>query len=286
MIKSISVNFRPEDKDSISLIGDLVQLLEKNNCKIMLPDYETIRNIKISKYISKADDFINKADLVIVVGGDGTFLRTARIFVDTGKPIFGINKGRLGFLTEFNPDEYKKHLIDILSRNFSVAERLVFEAIHIRNDNVINSSYFINDAVISKGGFSRAIGVELHIDGNYLNSYTGDGLIISTATGSTAYSLSAGGPIIAPSTENIFLLNPVCPHSLSTRPMVLPSNSILSARIISDFKNLSLTIDGQEVSQIEGDDEIIFRVTDKKIKLVTHPEKNFYAIIREKLNWG
>ncbi len=286
MIKSAAINFRPNDEGSLPLIEELADLLSKNNITIMFRDYEIIKNRSIAKYIVPDNDFVYNSDLVIVVGGDGTFLRTARLFIDTGKPIFGINKGRLGFLTEFSPEEYKKYLVNILKGTPVTTERLVFEAVHYRNNTELYRSCFINDAVLSKGGFSRAIIVELDLDGNFLNSYSGDGLIISTATGSTAYSLSAGGPIISPSAGNIFLLNPVCPHSLSTRPMVLPANSVLKAKVISDFKNLSLTIDGQEATQIEGNDQIIFRLTDKKVNLIPHPEKNFYVILKEKLNWG
>ncbi len=286
MITSVSINIRPYDESTLLLIKDLVDMLVKRNIRIMFREKDIGNSGPFSAYIADDGDFVYNSDLVIVVGGDGTFLRTARLFVDTGKPIFGINKGRLGFLTEFNPGEYEKFLLRIIDGDYTIAERLVFEAVHFRNDVKIYESCFINDAVLSKGAFSRAIGVELEIDGKYLNSYTGDGLIISTATGSTAYSLSAGGPIISPSAGSIFLLNPVCPHSLSTRPMVLPSSSVLRARVISDFKNLSLTIDGQESTQLEGNDEVLFRVTDKTIRLITHPDKNFYAIIKEKLNWG
>jgi len=286
MFNSVFINFRPDDSTSLPLIRDLVRMFEKREIRVMLPDYDIIRNEDCSTSITGEDEFRKSADLVIAVGGDGTFLTTARMFIETGQPIFGINRGSLGFLTEFSPDEYMKFLPDVLEGNFNLGERAVLEAQHIRKGNALNSMYFINDAVISKGAFSRAITVKLELDGEFLNCYAGDGLIIATATGSTAYSLSAGGPIITPSATDVFLLNPVCPHSLGTRPMVLPSSSRLKAKIVTEFKNLLLTIDGQEAIQIEGNDEVLFMVTDKKIKLITHPEKNFYAILREKLNWG
>jgi NAD+ kinase len=144
----------------------------------------------------------------------------------------------------------------------------------------------MNDAVISKGMLSRPIRIELEVDGNFLNSYIGDGLIISTPTGSTAYALSAGGPIVAPSSANVFLISPICPHSLSMRPMIFPASASLKARIVTDYKNLLLTIDGQESISIEGEDEIQIKRSDKKIRLITHPEKNYYDILREKLGWG
>ncbi len=286
MIKRAAVNFRPNDRSSLPLLKELTGFLEESGVSVSFRNDTGIDEDFISRNIAEDPDFIYNTDMVIVVGGDGTFLRTARLFIDTGKPIFGINKGRLGFLTEFNPDEYKKFLPEIIGGNFVTGERLVLEAVHMRGEKQVYSSCFINDAVVSKGGFSRAIGLEMDVDGYFLNSYTGDGLIIATATGSTAYSLSAGGPIITPSSGNVFILNPICPHSLSARPMVLPASSVLKVRVISDFTNLSLTIDGQEGTEVEGDDEVLFRKTDKKIRVVLHPEKNYYAILKEKLNWG
>ncbi len=286
MIKRAAVNFRPDDRSSLPLIEELTGLLEESGVDVIFRKDTGIGEEFITRRIADDADFVYNTDMAVVVGGDGTFLRTARLFINTGKPIFGINKGRLGFLTEFNPEEYKKYLPGILGGDCVTGERLVLEALHMRGGKQVYGSCFINDAVISKGGFSRAIGVEMEIDGSFLNSYTGDGLIIATATGSTAYSLSAGGPIIPPASGDIFILNPICPHSLSARPMVLPASSVLKVRIVSDFKNLSLTIDGQEATQAEGDDEVIFRITDKKVRVVLHPEKNYYAILKEKLNWG
>ena len=285
-IESVSINVRYNDTSSLSLLDELTQFLINRGVKISLPDYEIVKNSPLSRYIVDENEFINNADLIVVIGGDGTFLRTARQFVGTGKPIFGINRGRLGFLTEFGPDEYLLYLDEILNGNYTTTERSLLETSHIRKGETINTLCFLNDAVISKGAFSRAIRIELEIDGEFLNTYSGDGLIVSTSTGSTAYSLSAGGPIVIPAIHNVYIVNPVCPHTLGMRPMVLPSTLVLRARIFSEFTNLLLTIDGQEAIRIDGEDEVMFRQSDKKILLIPHPKKNFYAILREKLGWG
>lgn len=285
-MRAVSINFRYNDISSIPLIQELIEYLESKKVRILLPDFEIIHDTKCSQYIADQNEFVNSTDLIIAIGGDGTFLRTARQFVESAKPIFGINRGRLGFLTEFSPEEYITYLDQIFNGDFSTTERSLLEASHVRNGNTINTACFLNDAVISKGSFSRAIRIELEIDDEFLNVYSGDGLIVSTATGSTAYSLSAGGPIILPATKDVYLLNPVCPHTLAMRPIVIPSTSVLRVRIFSEFMNLLLTIDGQEAIRIDGEDEIFFRYSDKKISLVTHPKKNFYAILREKLGWG
>ncbi len=283
-IKTVSVNLRPDDESSIVIIKELAALLKSRNIKMLLPDSPAVRNFGFTEYISSTEDFVSRSDLVIVIGGDGTFLRTARLFSGTEIPIFGINRGRLGFLTEFNPNEYLVHLENVLSGKYSVVERILIEAFY-KGANGERSICFLNDAVISKGAFSRAIRLDLEIDGIFLNSYSGDGLIISTPTGSTAYSLSAGGPIIIP-TENVILLTPICPHTLAMRPMIFPFTSTLTARVVSDVENLLLTIDGQEAISINGGDEISFRKSSRKIKLIPHPDKNYYLILREKLGWG
>jgi NAD+ kinase len=285
MLKNVSINFRPDDHRSLEIIKKITELLSEKKIRTLLPDYEILYKKELSRFISNETDFLNSPDLVIAIGGDGTFLKTARMFLENGSPIFGINRGKLGFLTEFSPEEYEKYLLQILEGNFSTAERNVMEAVHNKN-GTSQSLYFFNDAVISKGAFSRAIQIELHVNDLFLNRYSGDGLIIATATGSTAYSLSAGGPIIVPDSNDVFIVNPVCPHSLSIRPIVLPAASNLKARTLTDMTNLLLTIDGQEAIEFSAGDELLFRKTDKKMKLILHPEKNYFSILREKLNWG
>ncbi|HNX24346.1 MAG TPA: NAD(+)/NADH kinase, partial [Spirochaetota bacterium] len=281
MLKKVSINFRPDDHKSLEIIKKIIRLLTDKKIKIQLPDYEILHKGDMAGFISNEADFLNSPDLVIAIGGDGTFLKTARMFLENGSPIFGINRGKLGFLTEFNPDEYEKFLLQILDENYTTAERNVMEAVHNKN-GTSQSLYFFNDAVISKGAFSRAIQIELHVNDLFLNRYSGDGLIIATATGSTAYSLSAGGPIIVPDSNDVFIVNPVCPHSLSIRPIVLPAASNLRARTLTDMTNLLLTIDGQEAIEFSAGDELLFRKTDKKMKLILHPEKNYFSILREK----
>jgi len=285
MIKNVSINFRPDDQKSLEIIKNISDILCYKKINTLLPDYKILHNGVLERFISRENDYLRNSDLVIAIGGDGTFLKTARMFLESKAPIFGINRGKLGFLTEFSPEEYEKFLLNILDGNFIIAERNVMEAVHNKNGNS-QSLYFFNDAVITKGAFSRAIQIELHVNDIFLNKYSGDGLIIATATGSTAYSLSAGGPIIVPDANDIFIVNPVCPHSLSIRPIVLPAASNLMARTLTDMTNLLLTIDGQEAIEFSAGDELLFRKTDKKMKLILHPEKNYFSILREKLNWG
>lgn len=286
MIRTVAINFRPDDGICAIMLESLVEFLENEGMTVLLPDYDAIRSHPCHRLSVSAQRFIETADLAIVIGGDGTFLRTARLFLKTGCPIFGINRGRLGFLTEFNPEEYREHLSGVLRGSYTYIERLALEAAVVRNGRETTSICFLNDAVIHKGSLMRPIRLDLEIDEQFLSSFTGDGLIMSTPTGSTAYSLSAGGPIINPFETSIFLLNPICPHSLAMRPMIIPASSRFRARVISDYENLLLTIDGQEVITIGGNDEVCIRQSNRNIRLITHPEKNYYSILREKLGWG
>ncbi|HOP61734.1 MAG TPA: NAD(+)/NADH kinase [Spirochaetota bacterium] len=284
MIKKVSVNFRPDDSHSIRIIKRICEILSDVGVSTALPYYDILHNEGLEHFIPDEKEYL-KPDLAIAIGGDGTFLKTARIFLESGCLIMGINRGKLGFLTEFSPYEFEKYLRDVVSGNYTVSERTVMKAVHSSNGTE-ESLYFFNDAVITKGAFSRAIEIELQVDDMFLSRYKGDGLIIATATGSTAYSLSAGGPIIAPLDNDVCIVNPVCPHSLSIRPVVLPAKSVIRARALSELTNLLLTIDGQEAIKFSGGDEIIFRRCERRMKIILHPDKNYYSILREKLNWG
>ncbi len=284
MIKKVSVNFRPDDADSIQIIKKICTTLSEKGISVALPYYSILHNERLEEFIRNEIDYLTP-DLAIAIGGDGTFLKTAKIFLERECPIMGINRGKLGFLTEFSPAEFGRFLNDVISENYTISERTVMEAVHDKNGKE-ETLFFFNDAVITKGAFSRAIEIELHVDNMFLSRYSGDGLIIATATGSTAYSLSAGGPIIAPLDNDVCIVNPVCPHSLSIRPVVLPAKSEIRAKALSSLTNLLLTTDGQEAIKFSGGDEILFRGSDRKMKIILHPDKNYYSILREKLNWG
>jgi len=286
MIQTLGVKFRTDDEGALAVVRELSVFSKTNGIRLLLSE-EAKGEADLENLAVDADRFAVEPQLAIAVGGDGTFLRTARIFTGRNIPIMGINRGRLGFLTGFNPDEYMKYLPDILDGNFVSSPRAVLSVSVLRNGKEEKENFdFINDAVLYRASFARGVSFVLELDGELLSKYTGDGLIISTATGSTAYSLSAGGPILAPQLHDVFLLTPICPHSLGMRPLVLPASAELKARIESGDGNLLLTMDGQQAIKIDEADEIIFNGSDRKINLVSHPEKNFYSILTEKFSWG
>lgn len=251
-----------------------------------LPQLDILRTAGLDEYFADPPEFVRHSDIAVVIGGDGTFLGAARLFAETGAPIFGINRGRLGFLTEFSPDEALYYLNEVVNGNYTTRSRAMLEAVLTRNRGELKRAAFMNDAVVSKGAFSRPIMIRIELDGVFLNCYSGDGLIISTATGSTAYSLSAGGPIVIPSIDSIYIVSPICPHTLAIRPMIVPVQTELKAKVISPFENLLLTIDGQEAIPIEGEDEILICGSDKKVRIIPHPGRDYNEILRQKLGWG
>lgn len=285
MHKICSINIRPEDRESVSLLKTIIKKLSDKGVKVLLPEYEIIAEAGLTDNIAKADQFQTQPDLAISVGGDGTLLHTVRLFPD-GIPIFGINKGRLGFLTEFMPDEALNFLDKIINEKYQVEERDMLDIIHKRDNKELLKISFLNDVAISRGVYSRPITMYLEIDGKALNFFSGDGLIISTTTGSTAYSLSAGGPIINPVIKGIFLIMPICPHTLAMRPLIIPGSSILKVRLGSNFSDTVMTIDGHESLPVYGNDELVFSASRKKATLIAQPDKNFYEILKQKFSWG
>jgi len=285
MITKIAININPDDTDSFPLLDSIIDLLDARNVTVMLPEHGNLTD-KYPHRVKDNETFIREAQVVAVIGGDGTFIRTARLFSGTGTPIFGINRGRLGFLNEFHPGEALSFIDQLVDKNFTVSPRMMMQASLQRDGEEITRIDFLNDAVITKGSFSRPIRIRLEIDEEFLSCYSGDGLIIATATGSTAYSLSAGGPIMVPQDEHSYLFNPICPHMLAIRPMIIPDVMILKASIVSEFENLLLTIDGQVAIELERQDEIRFKRSPSEVILVNHPEKTYFEVLRQKLGWG
>ena len=182
--------------------------------------------------------------------------------------------------------EALNYLEKIVNEAYQIEERDMLDIIHLRDNIELSKDSFLNDVAISRGVYSRPITMYLEIDGKALNFFSGDGLIISTTTGTTAYSLSAGGPIINPVINGIFLIMPVCPHTLAMRPLIIPGKSVLKVKTGSDFTNAVMTIDGHESIPVKGNDELIFSASRKKVMLIAQPDKNFYEVLKQKFSWG
>jgi NAD+ kinase len=224
-------------------------------------------------------------EMIIVLGGDGTLLSVARQVWNKNIPILGVNLGGLGFLTEITLDELYPVLEKVLQNEFEINERDVLNAEVIRRGERIAEFIVLNDAVINKGALARIIDLETTIDGEYLSTFRSDGLIISTPTGSTAYNLSAGGPIVFPSLHTI-IITPICPHTLTIRPIIIPDHVRIRALLKSRNEEVTLTLDGQQGFTLEFEDVVEVRKAEGRILLIKSPYRRYFELLREKLKWG
>lgn len=283
-MQKIAINLHPDDEGSVKIISALIKKAHAKGVQVVLPHYPIIRK-DFSSLIADNDNYTN-VDIAIAIGGDGTFIRTARIFASSNIPILGINRGRLGFLNEFLPQEALDYFDEILKGNFTISERKMLRANIIHEGEQFTAVDYLNDAVITKGSFSRPIRIRLELNDEFVTCYSGDGLIIATATGSTAYSLSAGGPIVLPDDESVFIVNPICPHTLAIRPMVVPDSMVLSARVVTSIENLLLTVDGQEAIALQDTDIVHFSRSSYVVHIINHPSRCYFDVLRQKLGWG
>lgn len=231
------------------------------------------------------DNLSRKADLIAVLGGDGTMLRTACGVAKYDVPIVGINLGSFGYLTEINLNEMHSAFDLILAGDYETEKRMMLDVAVSRGKTIIANGTVLNDVVINRGTLSRIVELEMMINNMYLATYKTDGLIISTPTGSTAYSLSAGGPIVYPE-KDLIIINPICPHTLTNRPIICPENSDLQITIWSKEKGATLTLDGQDSYRIRSGDVIDIKKSKYVTKLVLSPHRSYWEILRSKLGWG
>lgn len=225
-------------------------------------------------------DFEKHSDVVLSFGGDGTMLTAVHHMLDTDIPIMGINVGKLGFLAEFSVNKLDDNLDDLVNGNYRVVDRTCLTT------KIDDSEYFaLNDFVIEKRDISQMISVETYTDEHYVGDYTGDGLIISTPTGSTAYSLSCNGPIIAPSTS-VLCITPISPHSLTLRPLVIPDRIEVRIKVKSSDRHAILVADGKVKRTLQQGEEILIQLSDSKVKLIKPRNSSYYDVLRNKLLWG
>ena len=280
MKTAVVVNLSKEE--AISCAGEISLLMLSNNSDVFMlsecaPFY---KGVKVS-YTDTIEELFRICDIAITVGGDGTIIHAAKYAARFDKPLIGVNVGRLGFAADIEIDGISE-LTRILDGDYSVEERVLFDVEVIKNG--VSKNYLaVNDAVIARGQLSKIIDLQVTLDDEEIAKYRADGLLFSTPTGSTAYSLSAGGPIIAPQLDCI-LMTPVCPHSLFSRSVIFEGNSVLTVSVkIPDECCCVLTIDGEKNVDILADDIVKIRKSDLKLKFVSINKRNFYRKLNEKL---
>jgi NAD+ kinase len=270
------------------ILPDFLEELKRRNIEAVLTD-EIARRLELNHLgfpSFPVEEIGHRCDMVLTFGGDGTMLRAARDVNESGVPLLGVNIGRFGFLTEISVKELYTKLDDLIDGRYSIEDRMALVArVGFGLDSYTDRFFALNDVVLHKGEFARMILIEVYVEDEYLNTYHADGMIVCTPTGSTGYSLSAGGPLLTPDMEAI-VITPICPHSLSQRPLVVRSERRIRIKAHSEREEMILSVDGQQVKKIGREHLIeVFRA-DKPVRLVKCSGNSFYQILRTKLNWG
>jgi NAD+ kinase len=285
MIKTVGIISRPRREDIARVVPPLVKWLQAHGAEVAC-DSETGDCLgPLAVQMRKREELPGCTDLLIVLGGDGTLLSAARLAAQRKVPILAVNLGGLGFLTTVSQDELYLILEEIFSGKHRVSERVMLEAEIVRAGGVARRQIALNDAVLNKAALARIMDLELRVDGEYVTTYKADGLILSTPTGSTAYSLAAGGPIVYPIVE-AFVVTPICPHTLTNRPLVIPDSATIEVDFKAGDDAVFLTLDGQIGIELVRGDRIRVHKAAEKLLLVRPAKKTYYQILRNKLKWG
>ncbi|WP_456455913.1 NAD(+)/NADH kinase [Thermovibrio sp.] len=286
--KSIGVIANPTKKESGKGLERVIKKLRQYRVKVFV-DEESCRlvNKEICSSVKVIDRLLipDKVDLILVLGGDGTFLTVAKLVDKKPVPLLGINFGTLGFLTEISIDEIEECIDRVMAGEFIVENRPVIRVKVVRKNGHVLIYRCVNETAIKRDTLARIIEVDMFADGQYLTTFRGDGVIVATPTGSTAYSLSAGGPIIYP-TLNAMLITPICPHTLTMRPLVLKGETCLSVRLKTESENVMVIFDGQEGIELRVGDLIEITRSPYDLLILRDPKKSYFETLREKLKWG
>jgi len=282
-LRSCGIITKRNKPEALSLARDIVGWLSARGVKVLV-EKEVAEQIGHADHIDR-DGIPSRADLLIVLGGDGTLLSVARLSRVESIPVLGINLGGLGFLTEISKEETFPVLEKIIAGDFETEQRLMLKATILRQGEIIGENTVLNDIVINKGVLARIIDMETYIDGAYLTTFKADGLILATPTGSTAYSLAAGGPIVYPSLNSI-IVNPICPHTITNRPLVVPDTATVKVILKTTNQNVHITLDGQVGMPLQGGDVVEANKAPGYIQLIRSPYKTYFELLRTKLRWG
>jgi NAD+ kinase len=286
-IKRVGITSKPNKGEVGEIVPPLLDWLGERGLEVFI-DQETATTLG-GTVPSRREGMARpqlacQVDLIIVLGGDGTFLATARALEGRPVPVLAVNLGGLGFLTEVTRDEIYVALESVLSGRFRIESRVQLEASVIRAGFEVFSSVALNDGVLNKGAIARVLDFDVWADEQFISTYKADGLIVSTPTGSTAYSLAAGGPVVAPSVR-AFIITPICAHTLTNRPIVLRDNVTIEVAVKTD-ESVYLTVDGQVAIEVHAGDRVRMRKAGSAVEVIHAVDKSYYDILRQKLKWG
>lgn len=282
--RSIGIMANPGKAGLEVLIRQICDWLISRGIQVMAQD-DLVRKFGAGIRESSLDEMVKKIECLLVFGGDGTILNCSRMVAASGVPVLGINLGHLGFLSEIDVPDIQPGLESVIKGDYHIEERMMIQAAVLRDGKEIDNYMGLNDAVITKGAFARLIFLETRVDGEQVGTYPADGIIVSTPTGSTAYSLSAGGPVVTPELD-LMLITPICPHALWARPIVISSDCVVEVELLSDKGEVMLTIDGQHGLGLVKDDVVRITRAPFKVKFIRLKTRNFFRVLKQKLREG
>ncbi len=280
---------RPAENNLSEYVQQLVTALKARNVELLIyePFYKYLNeNLTFQQQIpvfNTFEDINGKIDFLFSIGGDGTLLNSIPLIRDSGIPIVGINTGRLGFLSSISKEDFESAFDKIINKKYAIDERTLIK-LESKSNLFANDNFALNEFTIQKFDPSSMIHIYAYVNDDFLNSYWADGLIIATPTGSTGYSLSCGGPIITPDSQN-FVITPIATHNLTVRPIIIPDNCIIKLKVKSNIKNILVGLDSRSVI-VDTSVELVISKQDFKINLISIPDSNFFSTIRNKLMWG
>lgn len=283
-LQTIGIISRPRRVDVAAIVPSLLKWLAERKIRALF-DQETATSLEHAEGGRTRSELAAECDLLLVLGGDGTLLAAAREAAPKGVPILPINLGSLGFLTSFTLQELYPALEETLAGHLAASERTMLRAALLREGKVLDEQRVLNEVVINKGALARMIEVRLTLNSDFVCRYRADGLIVATPTGSTAYSLSAGGPIVHPNVECI-IVTPICPHTLSDRPIVVDDKCCVELSLTGQAESVYLTLDGQKGVPMQSGDKVRIVHAEERLKLIQPKRKSYYEILRSKLKWG
>ncbi len=270
--------------EALDLIGRVVACLSEKGCELLIDKSLPYVDDRCRPVLSEV--MAQQVDLIIVFGGDGTLLSVARLEQIEKIPVLAVNLGGLGFLAEISADEIIDVLEKVFSGDYDLDRRMMLEAMLIKKGDERGVTFqALNDVVVNKGALARMMDLDTYVNDQYLNHFKADGLIVCTPTGSTGYSLSAGGPIVYPSL-NLFTITPICPHTLTNRPLIISDDSIIRIELMSESEDVYITLDGQVGVRMERHDRVIVQKSEKTLSLVKTPFCSYFEILKKKLKWG
>ena len=288
-ITRIGVVVKPHQPDALATLCQLTVWLNARGIKLIggpRVDRERIEyETGCAVDVVKDEELADLIDLMVVLGGDGTMIATARMLGDKEVPVIGVNYGGLGYLAEFPIEQLFPALESIFAGQYCVQRRVMLRVELRRGEELVTKNRVLNDVVMNKSALARIIEIEAYLNEQFVNRFRADGLIVATPTGSTAYNLSAGGPILFPS-MNAVVLTPICPFTLSNRPIVVPDDSMIEVRLKTRNEEVALTLDGQVGFPLQANDRIVIRKSKTTFNLVQPANKNYFDVLRDKLRWG